>query len=1058
MRYAVFCLGLACAQVTTLYFQDFNGSSTSNPPPGWQLNTSDMGGVSPPASNNMWRIGAHYASHTVNVPFSCAGFALCIPVSAPPSPIPSQPPSISGAPNSEFIHISFSGYQCCAPPPQPTASFTAAGNPGVQDETYFAKYTTGVAIPAGATNVRLTLFWICYGNTSAYGQVLYSTTSPNGPWTPLTSSVTNSTLFYTASGAWQQWNADTLLLPVAPPTTVYIGLRFVNQLGANNDPPFIVDDIGVIATVPSSPTITLTSVSPSPVCAGSQLSVSFTHSGFAGSPSFQVELLDASNNVTLTSASSSTSPISLTIPASLPSGTYTARVVSGSVQSNSQAIQVINLSSFTCTPDATTIQPGDAVNFTLSGGVGFPTSGTLTVSFDPGDGSGITNLSYTLPGQLPAVHTHTYTDPGNYVATFTASLGGCSYSCQQVITVASGPTLTLNSLSHSQVCAGGSVQVNYTASGFPPGTQYTAQLLSGLTVIASGSGPSPITLNVPSGTASGSYTVQVQANTTPPTTSNTLTLDVLNLSSFSVTCSATPSPANAGAAVSLSVNLTPLSPLPVTVTMNPGDGSPPQTVPNVNTFPQTFTHTYTQAGTYTVTFTLSLPAPGCTLTCTQSITVNPVLTLGPVSSPACAGSSVNVPFTAAGFPPGTSFTAELRGGGGALIASASGSSSPISLSIPSNIPSGSYTLQVVSSSAQSNTASVEIINLNGFTCTPSAATIVAGQAVSFALSGTNLPSSGNLNVSFSAGDGSPAQNFTYALPGGLPATVSYTYTTAGTYTASFTVSVGGCSYTCLQTITVTASTGPTLIIGAVASPVCAGGGITIPFQAIGFPSNTTFTVEIAPAGSSNWTPLCTGTVSPISCILDDEMNGGSYLVRLSGGAPVVYSQDRPVEVVQMKGLSCTVSPTPSYANEPLTLSISGNGLPSGPFAVEWLPGAGLPPQNQNINTLPANLSYTYTSPGVYLAQVTLIHLPSGCRGRCDIPLSVQERPTSLISVSSDGSSLSIGEVSWAEVVDPLGRIVYRGHGNQTLPILRGTLYIIRLWRGDQIQVHRFYMP
>ncbi|MEN3040468.1 MAG: hypothetical protein ABDH66_02885, partial [Bacteroidia bacterium] len=837
----------------------------------------------------------------------------------------------------------------------------------------------------------------------------------------------------------------------------------VNQTGGNNDPPFIVDDIGVIADLSSNnPTISLTSATPNPVCAGNQLSVAFTHSGFSGSPSFQAQLLDASNNVVVSSATSTSSPITFTIPSTLASGNYSVRVVSGAVQSNTQSLQVINLSSFSCSASATTVQAGNPVTFTLNGGAGFPSSGTLNVTFDPGNGSGTTNLTYTLPGQLPATYSYTYPSAGVYVATFTANLGGCSQTCSQTITVTSAPVLTLTSVSHNQVCAGGSIQVSYTASGFPPGTQYTAQLLSGSTVVASASGASPITLTIPASTPSGTYTVRVQANTTPVTNSNTLSIQVLNLSSFTVTCSASPSSANAGTAVSLSVNITPTPPLPVNVTMDPGDGGSSQTVSNTTTFPQNFSHTYTQAGSYTVTFTISYPAPGCTLTCTQSVNISPVITLGSVANSVCAGSSLSVPFTATGFPAGTTFTAEVRDVNNALVASGNGTSSPITVSIPATLPSGAYTVRVVSGSHQSGTASVEVINLIGFTCTASATSIQAGQSVTFTLSGSNLPSSGTLSVSFTPGDGSPAQNLTYNLPGDLPATITYTYASAGSFTASFSVSYGGCTHTCTQNISVTGSSGPSLVIGAVASPLCAGGGVTVPFQANGFPSGTTFTVEIAPANSSSWTALCSGTSSPISCTLDGQMAGGSYVVRVRGGTPPVYSQERPIEVVQMQGLTCTISPSPAYVNEPISVSIGGAGLPSGPFSIAFSPGGSLPTQNQNTNSLPTTFTYTYTSTGAYSVQITVTHTTSGCMGRCNIPLSVQNRPggnpSSLVAISPDGQNILVKEGTHVELFDALGRTIYVGPSSEPIPIMRNMLYILRVWSGNNLEVFRFYAP
>ncbi|MDW8057647.1 MAG: PKD domain-containing protein [Bacteroidia bacterium] len=1055
MRYAILLWAAAWAQVNVLYQENFNTTSPGSSPSGWTLNSTDLGGQ---ATDNLWRVDARYGQNC------CTLFGSCFPSNAFSSNVPNQPAGVSGSPQSRFLYITSS--TCPFAPPNVT--FPALFN-GQHLGSSFAR-SSSITIPAGTAPVKLSFVWICgtasdgTGNLTAFGEVYYSING-GSTWNILTSR-TGSTQLHNQLITWY---FDTITLPIPRPANLLIGFRFQNIGSASSasQPGFIVDEIKVFEESVAAPSISLSSVSPNPVCAGSPLTVSFTHSGFSGTPNFQAELLDGSNAVVATSAPSSSSPITFTIPSTLPSGTYRVRVVSGSTQSGTQAIQVINLSSFTCAASATTITAGSSVTFTLNGGAGFPSSGSLSVTFSPGGGAGSVNLGpYTLPGGLPATYTHTYSTPGTYTAEFTASMGGCTHTCQQTITVtaASTPTLTLDNLSHTQVCAGGSIQVFYTAANFPPGTQYTAQLLNASnTIIASASGPSPITLTIPSSTPTGTYTVRIQASTTPPTNSNTLNLNVLNLSAFTITCSANPSAPNAGSTVSLSVNLTPSPPFPVNVQMTPGDGSPAQTVSNTTSFPQTFTHIYNQAGTYTVTFTVSHPAPGCTLTCTQSVSVSPVITLGTLPTSACAGGTLAVPFTASGFPSGTTFTAEIRSSTNALVASAPGTSSPISVSLPATLASGTYTVQVVSGTTQSNSASIEVINLRGFSCTPSATSITAGQTVTFTLSGTGLPSSGTLSVTFTPGDGSPAQTFTYTLPAGLPATVSHTYTSSGTFTATFTVSAGGCTHTCTQNISVSPPTAPQLIIGQVASFVCAGGGISIPFDAIGFPPGTTFTVEISPQGTSTWNPLCTGTSSPISCIISETFQGGTYTLRISGGAPAVYSQERLIEVIQLRGITCSLFPVPAYVGEPITLTVGGSGLPSGSFAIEWSPGANLPSQTQNAASLPSTLTYTYTAEGIYIGHAKITHLPSGCQRECALPLAVGRRsaggdPTSLIAVSPDGSAIFAPEAIQVELFDALGRLLYRSTGTAPIPVERGRLYVVRIQLLDRIKVERLYLP
>lgn len=411
---------------TIIWQETFNGSTT--PPSGWSLSAPNPGGASSNPANP-WRIGSRYGQNCCNISTipggTCSNAAFSYTV-------PNQPATITGSPQSNFLHISAAN---C-----PMGSFTPPNSTdpalfdGTQAGQTFAR-TGDISIPAGSAPVKLSFFWICGymeegGNQRAYGQV-YLSQDGGATWTPLTSRTGSQQFLNQLS-----WYPDTISLPISRPATIRLGFQFVVQSASNpnaQQPGFIIDELKIYEESVAAPTITLGTVSPSPVCAGGQISVSFTHSGFSGNPVFTAEVLDASNNV-VASATGTSSPITVSIPGSLPSGNYAVRVLSGSTQSSTANVQVVNLSGFTCTASATTIQVGQVVTFTLSG-TGLPSSGTLGVSFTPGDGSSPQNLSYPLPNGLPASVSHTYTQVGTFTATFAASYGSCSQICTRTITV-----------------------------------------------------------------------------------------------------------------------------------------------------------------------------------------------------------------------------------------------------------------------------------------------------------------------------------------------------------------------------------------------------------------------------------------------------------------------------------------------------------------------------------------------------------------------------------------------------------------------------------------------
>jgi hypothetical protein len=156
----------------------------------------------------------------------------------------------------------------------------------------------------------------------------------------------------------------------------------------------------------------------------------------------------------------------------------------------------------------------------------------------------------------------------------------------------------------------------------------------------------------------------------------------------------------------------------------------------------------------------------------------------------CAGNSVSIAFSTTGsFGAGNQFTVQLSDATGSFaapLATATGAGSPISLTIPTTVATGSYKIRVVSSNPAvvSDTVDVNVVNLSNLTCSANPPNPTAGQAVTFTLNGTGLPT-GTFNISLDIdNNGTPD----YTQNGvSLPYSFTHTYTATGTYTAVFTL-------------------------------------------------------------------------------------------------------------------------------------------------------------------------------------------------------------------------------------------------------------------------------
>jgi len=613
---------------TIFYQQDFN----SGVPSDWSLNTSDLNSTTT-LLYNRWVVSADYNGNDLDAPITqvpvdasyCIFPTGCMLYGIPD--IPNQPAAITGGPQSAFLHVSYNpAYDNVCPPATTTFSYLAPTQilPCYPAANIFAKKSQPVAIPATATNIKLSFFWLAGGGTNAYGEVYYSTNGTT--WTQLTSRNGSQQLRNNANS----WYADTISLPPSVAgQNLYIGFRFVNQAGSGHaDPPIGVDEIRVFGDLPGSgPTIDITNIPPVPtVCAGNSVSIAFSTTGsFNTGNQFTAQLSDAAGSFAapLATATGAGSPISLTIPTTVATGSYKIRVVSSSpaVVSDTVDVNVVNLTNLTCTASPTNPTTGQAVTFTLNGS-GLPT-GTFNISLDI-DNNGTPD--YTQNGvTLPHSFTHTYTATGSYTAVFTLThpSSGCTGTCQVTVNVGAAPTLTLNSVQPSSVCAGGTINIQFSASGsYGAGNTFTAQLsdLSGSfanpTILGSGTS-SPISAVIPITLNSGTYQVRV-VSSNPVVISNTQTLTITNIQSLR--CSATPNPANAGQAVQIQLTGTGLPSGTLNVSFNPGDGSSPQSR-SVSSLPVTFTHTYANLGNYNATFTVSEPVSQCVGSCSVPVQV-----------------------------------------------------------------------------------------------------------------------------------------------------------------------------------------------------------------------------------------------------------------------------------------------------------------------------------------------------------------------------------------------------------------------------------------------------
>lgn len=219
---------------TSLYSHNFNGGAT-----GWTLNTG--------SGSNQWTADANYLGD------DCYFFGS--PLFNVPD-VPNQPASITGSPQSPYLHIRATnpGAGFCDPPwPPLNANYDAD-----QTSNQFAEMSSPIST-LGFNNITLTFWWLCVGGSNTYGYLQYST---GAGWTTVGGN-------FNGNATWQQASISN----IAFDNIASLRFRFCWTNGTSgNDPAFALDEVLITGT----PLNTCSSVVNFTINAGTSVNAAFT--------------------------------------------------------------------------------------------------------------------------------------------------------------------------------------------------------------------------------------------------------------------------------------------------------------------------------------------------------------------------------------------------------------------------------------------------------------------------------------------------------------------------------------------------------------------------------------------------------------------------------------------------------------------------------------------------------------------------------------------------------------------------------------------------------------
>ncbi|HAK77981.1 MAG TPA: hypothetical protein DCM71_13995 [Runella sp.] len=638
--------------------------------------------------------------------------------------------------------------------------------------------------------------------------------------------------------------------------------------------------LGVIAwmnTWAQTPTITTTDVSGAAACAGATFSVAFTPSNVPtpAKRTYTVQLSGTGGTFTSPTAlaSGATSPIVVTLPATAPNGEYRLRVVS-----DTTGITSVPTSIFTMLRRPTATLSGDTT-ITLGG------TATLTVVFT---------------GNGPWTYTFTNTNTGT---TLTSPLKGIvqptvstTYALQSVSNVCGAGTVAGSArvrvlpiitptFASTSVCAGSTATVAFVTTGTFESTAavtYTAQVSdstgSFTNPVAIGTGTaSPLQVTFPASLLAGkNYKVRVIASASATSVgSGVFAVQALPTATLSGSTTI-----GVGESAKLTLDFTGEGPWTYVLSND-------QTA-TVNTTPALVTVSPTTTTTYSVKSVRNACGTAPTPTSTVQVKVNPRVSAADVAlGSVCVGSVISLPFVVTGtFEGAVTYTVQLSDATGSFTAPralATGTSSPISTTIPANVAAGAaYRLRVVASvtSISVNSASF-IIKVRPTAVLSGAASVNFGESTTLPVT---LTGDGPWSLALSDG--------TTATSEVTPAQVIVKPTQTTVYQlTSVRNSCGEGTVSGIASVTVI----PRVITENITSGICSGKEFEVKFSLGGgtLPANTVFQSQLSDSlgNFTNAVIIGTGSRSPILANIPAIPNANGYRIRVVVvGSTAVTSQ------------------------------------------------------------------------------------------------------------------------------------------------------------------------
>ncbi|TVT38430.1 T9SS type A sorting domain-containing protein [Hymenobacter setariae] len=526
-----------------------------------------------------------------------------------------------------------------------------------------------------------------------------------------------------------------------------------------------------------------------PLCLGSSRTLVFTVTGnsFPSGNVLTAQLSDANGSFATPislgtqaySGLTAGSGFSVTIPAgTAPGSGYRIRLVSSTpalVSNDNGSNLTLNAPpTVTATSNSPVAQSGTIV---LNGGPAVAGNSYVWVAAYTNGGSSVvgTTQNLTLTNAQP-------NQSGTYTLTITNAAGCTATASTNVAVTPAAPvtTIALGALS-GPLCVGQGYTLSYTAAGpsFGAGNTLTAQLSD-----ANGSFASPTSIgavsttaaagtlgiSIPTSAASGAgYRIRlVSSSPVAVSNDNGSSLTITNLGAASAG-------SNSPVAVGSPLTLTATGISGATYTWTGPNGyaatGPNQTIGSATT---------ANAGTYSVTIALN----GCSTTVSVLVEVNaaPVaasIQTGTVAGGYCAGTALNVTFTANGFAAGNVFTVQLSAAGGSFA-------NPVSLGTLSGTSAGTIAAVIPAGTAPGTGYRIRVVGSQPATVgTDNGVNIIIGAANIYTWTGA-VSTNWNTAANWSCGT-VPSATSDVVIPAGLG---TYPLTSLGSTAHDLTIASG----------------------------------------------------------------------------------------------------------------------------------------------------------------------------------------------------------------------------------------------------------------------------